>query len=140
MPPTDALLPPPDAIDERMRAGQQRLVWLDAGAEIRCLQGHLRLRAAWLVPDAPPVRHDWDLPAHAAWRSPRGQWMQLACLQDAAVAVRPSAPAPGADRRRVPPPTMKKHPEPRGAGWSWGPAAAWLRRWAERFRRARRAA
>lgn len=55
--------------------GQGRLLWLDAGCELRSLSGTVLLRSAAPAPgsEALPRR----LRPHAAWRSPHAAWIGI---------------------------------------------------------------
>jgi len=136
--PTSSFSPPSGP--GRLHTGHQRMLWLDEGTEIRCLQGTLRLRPAWVAQGELPLLGDRKLHAPCAWRSDRGQWLQLAALRPALYrldAQPASALAAMTDTVRPP---KENHPEPQGAGWLMEHAAGWLRRAAIYLRRGQRAA
>lgn len=70
--------------------GQGRLVWLDAGCELRSLSGTVLLRTATTAPGGqpPPPR----LRPHTAWRSPQADWISIEA-GEAPATLELSAPA-----------------------------------------------
>lgn len=74
----EALQQPPGARDGtgrtlRLQPGQDHLVWLDAGSELRCLSGTVVLNSAPMYhPGAIIPPH---LQPHAAWRSAQSTWV-----------------------------------------------------------------
>ena len=84
----------PQVLHLPLAAGQGRLVWLDAGCELRSLSGTALLQstAPGHLGAAPPA----CLPPHAAWRSPQGMWVGVQAQGSSPAALTLTMPA-GAD-------------------------------------------
>ncbi|MBB6562804.1 hypothetical protein HNP48_005520 [Acidovorax soli] len=102
-PPLAGLLQPAGSAQPlALEAGQSRLVWLDAGSELRSLSGTALLRSTAL---ATPYR----LHPHAAWRNPQGAWIGIEA-EGAPARLELSVCPVGRDAE---PPSMRAHEKSR---------------------------